>query len=311
MSEERAYAPSGEQWSIRHGDQEVVVVEVGGGIRSYTAGGRRVLYGYDLGQQCSAGRGQVLMPWPNRVADGRYSFAGKTFQLSLSEPERHNAIHGLARWALWSLERREESSLRVGVRLRPQQGWAWALDLAVEYDLGPDGLRVTPSAVNVGDSAAPFGYGTHPYLTADESQVDDLVMTLPAARAIDVDDRLLPTGESAVSGDRDFRHPRPIGPAQLDTAFTELAADADGRWWVHLSDPATGAGTSMWAQAEAFPFLQVFTGDSLPEAARRTSGVAVEPMTCPPAALNSGRNLLVLEPGQSWSASWGVGPTSS
>lgn len=308
MSGQRPYAPSGAQWTIRHEDQEVVVVEVGGGLRSYTAAGRPVLYGYDAGQQCAAGRGQLLMPWPNRVADGRYSFGGDTFQLALSEPERHNAIHGLVRWALWSVDRQDGSSLSVSARLRPQQGWAWALDLAVEYRLDADGLRVTPSARNVGDGAAPFGFGMHPYLTTGESRVDALVMRLPASRVIDVDDRLLPTAESEVRGDRDYREARPIGGAALDTAFTDLSADEGGLWWVRLHDPGSGRGTALWAQAEAFPFLQVFTGDSLPEPLRRTSGVAVEPMSCPPAALNSGRDLVALQPGQTWSASFGVRP---
>ena len=93
--------PTGEQYEIAHDDQRVVVVEVGGGLRSYTVGERRILDGYGAGEMATAGRGQVLAPWPNRLQDGTYEFEGRRHQLPLSEPEHANAIHGLVRWAAW------------------------------------------------------------------------------------------------------------------------------------------------------------------------------------------------------------------
>ena len=61
-------APSGEQITIGAGDQQAVVVEVGGGLRSYSAGGRELVDGYRADEMSSSGRGQVLIPWPNRLA---------------------------------------------------------------------------------------------------------------------------------------------------------------------------------------------------------------------------------------------------
>ena len=97
-----------------------------------------------------------------------------------------------------------------------------------------------------------------------------------------------------------------VGDAQLDTAFTDLAADADGRWRVRLHHPAGGRTTTLWADAAAYPWLQVFTGDALPEPLRRSSGVAVEPMTCPPDAFRSGQDLIVLAPGEEFEGLWGI-----
>ncbi len=302
---ETATPPSGDQWTIRRGGQEAVVVEVGGGLRTYTDDGRDVLHGYPIDQQCSGGRGQLLMPWPNRVRDGRYSFdGGKTLQLALSEPARQNAIHGLVRWAIWSLAQRSDSAITLGCRLRPQQGWSWSLDLSVSYELTDDGLTVTPRARNVGMTSAPFGFGAHPYLTAGEDRVDELSLTLPAGTSLEVDDRLLPTGLAPVDGEGDFRGGRALGSTVLDTAYTGLDADADGRWRVTIA--REGAATTLWADAAAYPWVQVFTGDTLAEPLRRRSGVAVEPMTCPPDALNSGEGLLVLRPGEEFTAPWGV-----
>jgi aldose 1-epimerase len=51
-----------------------------------------------------------------------------------------------------------------------------------------------------------------------------------------------------------------------------------------------------------------FTGDTLEDQGRRRRAIAVEPMSCPPDALRSGRHLVVLEPGQNWLASWGLRP---
>ena len=94
-------APSGEQITITRGDQLAVIVEVGGGLRSYSTGGRELVDGYGAHEMSSSGRGQVLIPWPNRLEDGSYEFDGKHHQLPLNEPERRNAIHGLVRWTTW------------------------------------------------------------------------------------------------------------------------------------------------------------------------------------------------------------------
>jgi aldose 1-epimerase len=98
--------PSGEQIELRAGNQRVVVVEVGAGLRSYTVGDRKVIDGYGEQEMAPAGRGQVLMPWPNRLQDGAYEFAGRPHQLPLDEPEAGNAIHGLVRWTGWSVVKR-------------------------------------------------------------------------------------------------------------------------------------------------------------------------------------------------------------
>ena len=84
-------APSGEQITIALEDQQAVIVEVGGGLRSYSAGGRELVDGYGAHEMSSSGRGQVLIPWPNRLEGGSYEFDDKHYQLPLNEPERRNA----------------------------------------------------------------------------------------------------------------------------------------------------------------------------------------------------------------------------
>src|SRR5215469_4045162 len=93
--------PSGDQIRLAAHDQELTVVEVGGGIRTYRVGDVDILDGYEEDEVCPAGRGQLLAPWPNRLQDGRFEMAGQQHQTPLSEPENHNAIHGLVRWSGW------------------------------------------------------------------------------------------------------------------------------------------------------------------------------------------------------------------
>ena len=107
--------PSGEQVEISRDDQTAVVVTVGGGLREYRAGGRPVLDGYEAFEICDGGRGHLLVPWPNRLRDGAYDWAGRRLQLPLSEPERGNAIHGLARWVRWEVIERSAARAILGL----------------------------------------------------------------------------------------------------------------------------------------------------------------------------------------------------
>jgi aldose 1-epimerase len=296
--------PSGEQLDIGFGDQRAVVVEVGGGLRSYTVDGVEVLDGYGVDEMCTSGRGQVLMPWPNRIADGSYEFGGRSHQLALSEPENGNAIHGLVRWVTWSVAERDARRVVVEHVLHPQPGYPFTVALRIEYALSEDGLAVRTTATNVGPGACPFGSGAHPYLTFGTGTIDGVVLQVPARSVLQTDDRGLPVAERAVDGtDYDFREERAIGATKLDNAFTTLSPDGDGVARVALRNPESDARITLWVDG-AYPYLMIFTGDTLPDVNRRS--IAVEPMTCPPNAFRSGADVITLEPGASWSGAWGI-----
>jgi aldose 1-epimerase len=300
----RHVLPSGDQIEIRAGDQRVVVVTVGAGLRTYTVAGRDVLDGYDEHEPAAAGRGQVLIPWPNRLEDGSYEFAGERHQLPITEPPTGNAIHGLVRWVAWTVVEREDDRAALVHTLHPQPGYPFSLELRIEYALGEAGLRVTTTATNVGPSACPYGCGAHPYLTLGTPTVDSLVLRAPGRIVTHFDARGLPVGTGPVDGtDHDFREPRAIGTTKLDNAYTGLARDSAGLARVELHRPDGTAGVSLWLD-ESYPFLQLFTGDPLPSVSRRS--IAVEPMTCAPNAFRSGEGVRVLEPGTSITSTWGI-----
>lgn len=297
--------PSGAQFEIKHGDQRATVVEVGGGLREYSVAGRDVLEPYPLAAICDGAHGMPLIPWPNRLADGRYSFGGVEHQVALSEPETHNAIHGFLRWRSWQELTRSGSAVSVGNLLHPMPGYPYALDVRITYELGEQGLTVTTTARNVGSERCPYACGQHPYLAPGEGSVDDCTLELPAATRILTDEqRKLPVGREPVAGTPfDFRAARKVGGLELDSAFTELDRDERGRVEVKLGC-RDGRTVELWVD-EAYEVIEIYSGDALAPSRRRT-GLGVEPMSCPPNGLASGEGLVVLEPGQEHTASWGV-----
>ena len=294
--------PTGKQLDIALGGQEATITELGAGLRRYAVGGLDVVKGYAATEPVSGGKGQQLVPWPNRIRDGRYPWAGKTQQLVLSEPPRHNASHGLARYVPWTVVEHGDSQVVCELTIFTQPGWPGILHVRLTYRLTDDGLHVSLDATNVGDSDVPFGYGAHPYLTVGETSVDEIRVTVPATSHLEVDDRLLPVAVAPVDGtELDLRGGAPVGERVLDTAYTDLVREPGGGWTVRLEREDRYA--ALWADA-SFGWAQVFTGEK-----RRDVGLAVEPMTCGPDAFNEGPThdgLRVVAPEETLSFTWGI-----
>lgn len=298
--------PSGEQIELVYGTQRAVVVEVGGGLRSYSVNGCEVLDGYGADEMCSGARGQTFVPWPNRLRDGAYDFAGCEHQLALSEPARRNAIHGLVRWQ--SFHKREHTAAKVTMshQLHPQPGYPFCLRVVIGYALDENGLTVRTTATNNGAGPCPYGTGAHPYLTVGTTCVDDTMLRCPAGSWLPSDERAIPLGERSVAGtEYDFRSQRRLGGIELDTGFGDLARDAAGVASVTLSSSDAGRRAVLW-MGPAYRYLMLFTGDTLPQRERRRRSLGVEPMTCAPNAFQSGDGLDVLDRGESHVAQWGI-----
>lgn len=290
--------PSGEQWTIRAGEYAGTVVSVGGGLRGLSYAGRELLIGYADDEPAHAGLGQHLIPWPNRITDGKYTFNGVAQQLYLTEPARRNAIHGLTRWANWDRtdDGLDESVVKVTHRLHGQPGYPHQLDLSIHYRLDPDtGLTVTATVTNLGAGDAPYGFGSHPYLTVGRV-LDECELEFRAESWLEVTpDRLTPVGLRPVAGSAyEFGGGRRIGELDIDNAFTGLPE----QWVVTLTDPESGnravlSGDTRW--------LQLYTGSAIGR-----TGLAVEPMTCPPDSFVTGEDLVVLKPGDHHSTTYRV-----
>jgi aldose 1-epimerase len=288
---------SGRQYPIAAGPFEAVVTEVGAGLRRFSYGDRDVTRPYGEDELTPKGCGAVLVPWPNRISGGRYRFDGVDYQLALTEPDKGNASHGLARWARWTPLDHAANRVTMTTGVVPQPGWPFELTVVVTYALDPElGLSVSARALNAGVRRMPFGMGFHPYIATGTEPMSKVAVRLAAAERIVTDDQSIPIGRRRVDGTPyDLAKGSKLGSLRLDDAFTGLGP---GRTTVEVT--AGRQGARVWMD-EAFPYTQLFTNEVL-------GGVAVEPMTCPANAFNSGDGLIVLEPGQAWAGNWGIQP---
>ena len=287
---------------LRHGEQVAVVTSVAASLREYRVGDRDVVLPFAVDSIAPAFSGAVLAPWPNRLRDATYRFRGVTYEVPLTEHARLTALHGLVAYERFSPVAVAEDSVTLRHDLVPTPGYPWPLRLDVTYRLGDDGLTVSVAATNQGADVAPYGVGFHPWLSPGPGPVDACTVQLDAARRVTVDDRLLPVGTQAVSGDFDLRAGRPLEGVALDDAWVEVTPDADGLTWATLTG-ADGRTVAVWADA-TLPAWQVCTGDGIPGIERR--GVAIEPMTCVADAFRTGELLVELDPGATHEVRWGL-----
>jgi aldose 1-epimerase len=298
-----------EDVEIAAGRWRAVVTTTGATLRQLTHDAEDVVDGFGPGEQPTAARGQVLAPWTNRLRDGRYEFAGGVHLLAITDPATTTALHGLVAGVSWTVARREPTRVTLEHRLASTPGYPWELFLAVTYALDDDGLRVVHEATNASPSPAPYAVGAHPYLVAGPGPVDDWVVILDASEVMLVDEqRMLPTDvvDVAAAG-LDLRRPRQVGPLRLNHAYTGLGRDGDGRVGVTVRGAGDGDAVVLWG-GEGCRWIQLYTGDHDPVAPRRS--IAVEPMSAPADAFNSGRDLVVLaaagEDGASHRLEWGI-----
>ncbi|MHA6786022.1 aldose 1-epimerase family protein [Pseudonocardia saturnea] len=288
--------PTGEQFEIRSGAARAVVTEVGAGLRAFSVDGRPYVETFDAAERPPRGAGAVLVPWPNRTAGGRWTWDGTPQQLALSEPAAGNAIHGLLRHTLYRVGERAPDSVTLHAVVAPQPGWPVPLETSVSYAVDAGGLTVTHTVRNVGTAAVPFGVGAHPYPRAGRADTDDCTLHLAATTALPLDGGL-PAGPAEPLTDPVFA----LRGTELDHAFGGCVP-VDGLVRHRLSGP--DGAVELWADPD-FGWVQVFTPDDHPGRGR---AIAVEPMTCPPDALNSGVGLLVVAPGETWTGRWGIAP---
>jgi aldose 1-epimerase len=302
-------APSGRQLEIAAGALRAVITEEGAGLRSFTVGGTEFLNTFPAGGWASdPSYGQLLLPWPNRVAGGRYTDpAGAQQQLPVNEVKLGNAIHGLTRWMNWVSRQDARDRVTLSLVLHASPGYPWVLQLTQEYRLTTTGLRVTTAARNLSTAPAPVGAGSHPYLTVGTPTIDAATLTIPAKSYFQTDDHNIPTGNPGpVDGTPfDFRSARSIGTTQMDTGFADLIRGSDGLARVVLAAPGGRPAVTVWLD-QTHQYLQIYTGDTLPDENARRRGIAIEPYTCASDAFNNRLGLEVLKPGETFSSSWGI-----
>ncbi|MCL6091394.1 MAG: aldose epimerase [Actinobacteria bacterium] len=302
-----ALGRAGRLFEIKNGSRSAVVTEEGAGLFRLNWDGTELLSTpSDDGFGGNGGHGQILVPWPGRIALGCYDFDGESYQLPLDDHAHQAAIHGFGRWLTWAPAQHDAERVVLGARMLARPGYPFCLDLEQSYTWLADRLEVELSVTNIGTQAAPFGYGCHPYFTVGTGTVDDGILQVPAEQYLGTDADLNPIGPpSPVQGTAfDFREPRPVGPTHFDVTFAGLRRDQDGNVTVSFAAPDNSVEITC-TYPPGVNYVQIYSGDTLPPAFRR-QGLAIEPYTCAPNAFNNGLGLLRVPPGGTARVSWSL-----
>lgn len=291
-------SPTGTQIHLQLGDATAQIAQVGASLRSLRIGGVDLVPPYPLDQPTPSCSGVILAPWPNRVRDGLWDDDGTARTLAITEPKLSNASHGLLRFTAYEVSQTDaEAVLRATIV--PQTGYPYLIETTVTYTLVADGIEVTHTLTNRSATPAPVALGAHPFVTIGGVDPHDLVLRIPAETAFVTDERMLPTGTRPVEAA--LRDGVRLGDVTLDTGFTDLTRDADGRVRHSLTAP-DGRRVTLW-QGEDFDYVQVYTTPAYPG---QSLAVAIEPMTAPADAFNSGLGIRRLAPDETWTLHWGI-----
>ena len=291
-------SPTGTQVHLQSGDVTAQIAQVGASLRSLRVGGIDLVTPYPLDIPTPSCSGVVLTPWPNRVRDGLWNDEGTARQLAITEPKFTNASHGLLRFSAYEIDQ-TDAAATLSATIFPQTGYPYLIETSVTYLLTDAGIEVIHVLTNRSADPAPVALGTHPFVTIGDVDPHELVLRVPAATAFETDERMLPTGTRPA--DAALRDGIRLGDTSLDTGFTDLTRDGDGRVRTSLTAP-DGRRVTLW-QGEGFDFVQVYTATNYPG---HDLAVAIEPMTAPADALNSGLGIRRLAPDESWTLRWGI-----
>lgn len=280
------------------------ITQVGAALRTLTLDGEHLTEPYGNDVPTPQANGLVLVPWPNRIDDGMWILDGQQQHLDISEPRHHNAIHGLLRFTAYDVVERSDAAVTLHADVFPQHGYPFHLDTRVTYALHVDGIEVIHRIVNVGSRRAPVAIGAHPYLRLGDLPLEVLTLTVAAETRFESTKRMIPFVESPVDGtDYDLRAGKPLATLKLDDAYGDVThVDGIG---VHALEASDGRRVELW-QDDSFGFVQVFTPRNYPRSPRPGLAVAIEPMTSPPNAFVTKRSLRWLDPGEEWTARWGI-----
>jgi len=282
---------------------------IGGGLRALAIGGVDLIETYPAGGAPPFCAGALLFPWPNRVRDGRWTQHGVDHQLFVTEPDLGNATHGLVLAAPFAVEQQVKSEVTISTSVAPQPGYPFLVRLKVTYRLTDDGLEVTYMVSNESNWPAPVALGVHPYIRIGDVPVADLTVHIGAHTYFPMDAQLIPIDEQPVTDTVfDLSEGQKVGDSDLNTCYGAVRT-VDGRSR-HVVAAPDGRAVELWAD-EAFAYVQVYTCPIFPRAARTGRAIAIEPMTAPADALNSGVGLRWLDPRNTWEMSWGIRPAGT
>lgn len=252
----------------------------------------------------------VLFPFAGRIQNGAFSFQGKEYTITHGAENGPNAIHGFVfnrRWRVIEYAANKVAGEFQGSIDAPETLAEWPSDYRIQiaYTVSGSTLTTDITISNPGKGVLPFTFGLHPYFRVPLGRGDaaQTLITVPASELWVLED-LLPNGQQLVVDDgRDFRSGKLFPDTSVDDVLTGLAAE-DGQITATIED--RGSGVRLVERfPEEYRFCIAYT-------APNRESMAIEPYTGGPdpfraPSLGLDPNLILLEPGKSWTSAVTIG----
>jgi aldose 1-epimerase len=224
-----------------------------------------------------------LVPFVNRIRNGRFTFRGREVSLSANMPGDLNPLHGQGWLSPWQVAEASEASALLHYRHRSGE-WPWDYEARQEFALDERGLSLILSCRNNSPEPMPCGLGQHPYFQCGH----DTRISAEVQCAWTIDEQSLPVAKVAPTRRYSLEDRRICGQ-DLDNGFGGWSGDAT------ISDP--GWPFDLCLSAPTATYLHVYSP--------LDSGFfAAEPVTQANAALNEAEEqwselgLKILAPGE-------------
>lgn len=218
-----------------------------------------------------------LVPYANRIADGRFSFAEQSYQLPLNFGDHPHSIHGFGWQTAWTANETGETAATLVHGHGGDAEWPWPYRAQQQVAVTPSQLSMSLSITNVGDAAMPAGLGFHPYFLADAAttiqfDADGLWLYTPD---------MLPDRKAPADALGDWSRAAIVrGDRLVDNAYTG---------WTGTATIRRGDGLRLTLTATGAEFLHVYRPPS-------SGDFCLEPVNHMPDAINRG-GMATLAPG--------------
>jgi aldose 1-epimerase len=283
------------------------IARVGAALRYLAIDGLELVEPGEFGSLSPFCEGVIMSPWPNRIDGGKWQHEGRTLELPINLHAQQNANHGLLMDFPYEVLEQSDSSVTLGALIHARLGYPFDVYTTVTYELAETGIKISHTAENRSAGKAPYALGGHPYFKIAGIDTEDLFLRSDAETVLVVDDRQIPTGTMPTAHSRfDMRSGVRVGDNFYDHDFTDLPRDAAGLAHTYLTAP-DGRGFDIWQDAQ-FKHVVIFTPDFYfaELGQEKRFACAIEPQTSGPNSFNSGEDLVWLNQGEVFKASWGV-----
>lgn len=243
-----------------------------------------------------------LIPFPNRINNGKYSWDNKSYQLQINSIKQNQSIHGLLYNKEFEISKTKISENMASLEFeyyynKEDAGFPFCFKTLIKHALIDNkGYKCTTTIKNMDTKRIPIGDGWHPYLKTNE-KINNILLKIPSTKMIQTDEKMIPTGHTKLF--QKFLNPSKIREEKLDIGFA--LEKKEGIAITELYDPQQDLRIVLWQETgkRKYNYLQIFTHPS-------RMSIAIEPMTCNIDAFNNKEGLITLKSDESFKACYGI-----